>query len=111
MKHGADWLAWSLRFIFGLFVGAFVGTWLISRRFGFPLVGYDLFFIFILGAALVGGAVASHYGDELWLHLVYRVFPPNAPEQSNLSNVCSLVIGNCGVLLMLFAVCRNFDLI
>jgi len=111
MKHGADWLAWFLQFIFGCFVGVFFGFALIIRRHGPPLIGYDMFFVFLSGAALAGGAVASHYGDELWLGSTYRVFPPNAPEQSDLSNICSLVIGICGVLLMLFAVCRSFGLV
>jgi hypothetical protein len=111
MKHGADWLAWFLQFIVGCFVGAFLGFALISRRLGILSLRYDMFFIFVSGAALVGGAIASHYGDELWLRSVYRAFPPQAPKQSNLSNICSLVVGICGVLLMLFAVCRNFGLI
>jgi hypothetical protein len=110
-RGGADWLSWVLQFIFGFFVGAFFGVALITRRHRFPFIGGNMFFVFILGAALVGGAIASHYGDELWLHSTYRMFPPDPPEQSDLSNICSLVIGIGGMLVMLFAVCRNFGLI
>jgi len=107
-RSGADWLSWVLQFIVGCFVGAFIGVSLLVRRFGPPLIRGEMYYVFVSGAALVGGAIASHYGDELWLRSVNRRFPPDPPEQSNASNLCSLVIGIGGVLVMLFAVCRNF---
>jgi H+/gluconate symporter-like permease len=108
---GADWLSWVLQFIVGCFVGAFIGFSLILRRYRPPLISGDMCYVFISGAALMGGAIASHYGDELWLRSTYRVFPPDAPEQSKTSNICSLVIGICGVLMVIFSVCRNYGLI
>jgi hypothetical protein len=61
-RGGADWWSWVLQFILGFFVGGFLGFALLTRRHGFPLIGGNMFFVFILGAALAGGAIASHYG-------------------------------------------------
>src|SRR5476649_2568883 len=97
-RVGADWLAWVLQFILGFFVGAVFGVALITGRHASPLIGGNMFFVFASGAALVGGAIASHYGDELWLRSVNQLFPPDPSEQSKLSNICSLVIGIGGVL-------------
>lgn len=107
MRRGADWLGWVLQFIFGSFAGAFLGFALIARRrhSGWML---DVSVVphFILGAGLLGAALASHYGDRLWMD--YRVIPPDSPDQSALSVALSILTGAVGVSLMGFALLRHF---
>ena len=117
MKRSADWLAWALQLIVGLGVGAFVGLQIISRG-SWVVAGYTatpclLLAIeevptFLWGAAFIGGAMASCFGDRLWIGLSYRLIPPEAPQQSNASRFASLGIGVLGCLLILLAVYHNF---
>jgi hypothetical protein len=107
MNRQANWLSWSLQFIIGLVVGGLGGLWLLMRR------GYSMFWLspnlvphFIAGASLLGGGLASYYGDRLWLD--DYIIPQEPPEQSDLSKNLSLLAGCAGVGLMLFAVLRYF---
>lgn len=107
MSHRrADWLGWSLQFIFGFMVGVILGFFLISRR-RHPgwLVNGEVVHHFILGAGLLSAAVASHFGDQLWVD--YRVIPPDVPDQSRFSILLSVMAGVSGVGLMAFAVLRT----
>jgi hypothetical protein len=107
MKRQGNWLAWSLQFIVGLVIGGFVGLRILLRR-GIPMfwLSPNLVPYFLAGASLLGGGIASHYGDRLWLGAGY-IIPNESPNQSDLSNNCSLVAGAAGVSLMVFAICRN----
>jgi hypothetical protein len=61
---------------------------------------------FILGAGLLGGALASHYGDRLWMEV--RTFPLYENAQSRFSVLLSILIGLIGIGLMAFAVSMTF---
>lgn len=101
MKKNADWMAWSLQFIVGLVVGAILGLRALREPELIPRQGAAFF---ILGTALIGGALASIYGDQLWIGESYRVIPPDAPEQSGTSRTVSMIIALTGGLCLLGAV-------
>jgi predicted membrane protein len=112
MNERADWLAWSLQFLFGLVVGALFSLLFIrGGRRSIPLIAGETSPTFILGAALIGAALASHYGDQLWLGDSYRVIPPDKPRHSPASLRASLVVGSIGGFLVLIALARSFGLL
>ena len=76
MNKRADWFAWALQFLVGLVVGALFSVLFIhggGRRL--PLIPLETAPTFVLGAALIGAALASYYGDQLWIGDSYRVGP------------------------------------
>jgi len=113
MKKKADWLAWFLQFVFGAVIGLFIGYMLISKRSRYSyyhggnpyLLQSNDVMPFIIGASLLVGAIASHFGDRLWV--AYRIFPNDEVPNSNFSNLCSIVLGVIGLGLMVFAVVRT----
>jgi O-antigen/teichoic acid export membrane protein len=96
MKPGADWLAWTLQFVFGLLVGAGSGVYFLSRFGRSRDIESPEFMTFIGGAALVGAALASLYGDWLWLGDSYRVIPPQDMQHSDVSKIISVLTGVIG---------------
>ncbi len=114
MNQRADWLAWSLQFVVGLVFGALISLCFIrggGGRRSLPLIIPSIAPSFTLGAALVGAALASYYGDQLWLDSSYRVIPPDAPQHSDISRRVSLITGIVGGGLILFAVARSFGIL
>lgn len=108
MKNGADWFAWSLQFLAGLVVGGLAGVIFLadhSRRRGF--IDSPQAPVFLAGTALIGAALASFYGDELWLGDSYRAIPPNGIAHSEVSRIASVGAGVLGGLLVLGAVLRQ----
>ena len=103
----ADWLAWSLQFFAGSIIGLFLGYAVAGRKryYAVSLLAPDDIMPFALGAALLGGALASHYGDRLWME--DRVFPNDPVQQSQFSFSCSVTIGFVGVGLMGCAMLRT----
>jgi uncharacterized membrane protein YeaQ/YmgE (transglycosylase-associated protein family) len=69
----ADWLGWILQFILGFIAGVVGGFVLASRRRSGWWLNSGMVLYFILGAGLLGGDLASHYGDRLWMEV--RTFP------------------------------------
>jgi hypothetical protein len=111
MKRGADWFAWSLQFIVGLVIGAFIGVATIARRRtlgGGWWLASDQVSTFIWGAALIGAGLASFYGDRLWLGSSFRVIPPDGIKHSDTSSMVSILTGLLGVVLVLRAILRHF---
>jgi hypothetical protein len=112
MNERADWLAWSLQCLLGLVVGALFSVIFIGGgRRSIPLIAREHSPTFILGTALIGAALASHYGDQLWLGDSYRVIPPDKPRHSLASLRASLTVGCIGGLLVLIALARSFGLL
>ena len=112
MKRSADWLAWSLQLIVGLAVGGVIGLRVISRgRYnpGFSLATEHVP-LFLWGAAMVGGGLASYFGDKLWIGDSYRVIPPDAPQNSPASRALSVFIGLLGGGWILLACYRQLGL-
>jgi len=99
-KNAADWLAWSLQFLLGIVAGVIVGAVLIFRtRVGFSMQAGSLA-AFFCGGSLVGGALASYYGDRLWLGHSTRVIAPNSFRHSSASRMASMVTGSAGAALV-----------
>jgi hypothetical protein len=107
----ADWLGWVLQFIVGFVLGCLLGFIVISK--GRYSTGYwvnsEVVLYFILGAGLLGGSLASHYGDRLWMDV--RVFPLYENSQSRFSILLSVLIGLIGVGLMVFAVLKTIGIV
>ena len=113
MKRGADWLAWGLQFALGLVVGAVVGLGLVlrgSRNLGGVRLAAGNLALLVLGAALLGGGLASRYGDRLWLGGSYRVVEPNGIAQSKASRIASFAAGIGGGVAALAAILRQCGL-
>ena len=67
---------------------------------------------FCIGIGLIVGAVATHYGDRLWLgENCNRTLPPDEVEESNASRTCTIVIGLAGAALMIYAILRTMKVI
>lgn len=102
-ENKADWVAWTLQFIVGAFVGMVVGILPFSKnRRGGPLLTIDshILLIFLLGTSLIGAGLASLKGDRLWIGQNYRCIPPDAPKQTRASVTASYVTGISGSLLV-----------
>lgn len=104
-RGGANWLGWTLQFVAGALAGLFFGFIAISRRRSGWWLDTDVVPCFLLGAALAGAALGSHYGDQLWVD--YRVIPPDAPAQSRWSKLLSLAAGLWGAYLMASALLKT----
>ena len=66
--------------------------------------------MFVIGAAFIGAALASYFGDKLWIGLTYRVIPPDAPKHNIRSCLASLIVGLIGLILCSIAICRSVNL-
>lgn len=114
MKRSADWLAWSLHFVVGLAVGAFIGVAIVSRRRRFGSgcwLAPEQAPFFICGAALLGAGLASLYGDRLWLGSSFRVIPPTDIQHSNTSRILSIVMVFAGSITLAAVILRHFGLV
>jgi hypothetical protein len=104
-KPEADWLAWTLQLIFGFVVGVIMAFVAMPRRTPLWDDPHGLLLL-LAGGGLIGAAFGSHYGDRLWGE-AYKYYPPDEPQQSTLSDYCSLVIGFAGFLCVLFCVLQH----
>ena len=114
-KPKADWLGWWIQLIFGIVVGSLLGCALASKgRYspGWWLDG-NLVFPFVIGAGLITGAIASQFGDRLWMENFSKfVFPDDSDiPQSNLSKICSILIGITGAGMMIYAILTTMKVI
>lgn len=111
MNERSDWIAWSLQLVAGFVAGAFCSVFFIGGPRGIPLIAPGSILIFVMGAALVGAAFASHYGDRLWMGSLYRVIPPEEPQHSAATRRASFAVGYIGGALVLVALGRSFGLL
>lgn len=102
----ADWIAWTLQLIFGFVIGVIIAFAAMPRHSPLWFDAHG-FFLFLAGGGLIGAALGSHYGDRLWSGISYRYRPPDSPQQSTLSDYCSLAIGFAGLLCVLFCVLQH----
>jgi len=100
----ADWLAWFLQLIFGIVVGIVLGFYLAQVRRGGWWLKNDVVYDFTIGAGLITGAIASQYGDRLWMGDSNSLFPEDGIKQSYYSILCSILIGIKGAGLVIYAV-------
>jgi len=108
MKNGADWLAWSVQFVAGLFIGCLFGFYCFARPWTWQTERIPGF---LTGIALVGAGLASRYGDQLWFSSFYSLDPPKTPEHNRVSRMVSLAITLLGIGVILFALLRNLRLL
>ena len=108
---GADWLAWALQFILGLIVGLILAVALISRRRHSFWMAPEAIPAYFLGAALLGAALASYYGDRLWLGSSYRIISPDGIRHSAKSRAASISTGVVGGIFVLAAIFKHFAVI
>jgi hypothetical protein len=112
MNDQSDWLAWGMHFVLGGVVGAGFGSIFIrGGRRSIPLIERDHGLLFVLGMALLVAAMASRYGDALWVGDNYRVIPPDEPRHSSATLRASIAAGGVGVLLMCLALARTYGLL
>jgi len=101
-----------MHFLAGMLAGALFSVLFIKEgRRSIPLIAPESSPTFILGVALVGAALASLYGDQLWVGSNYRVIPPNAPKTSAISRWASSTAGCIGVAFIFVALGRTFGLL
>ena len=107
VKNSADWLAWTLQFLLGLVAGAIVGAVIILRtRVGFSMQA-GVLVTYFCGAAFIGGALASYYGDRLWLGPSSRIISPHSLQRSSTSRVASMASGAAGAALVAVALMKH----
>ncbi len=108
---GADWLAWALQFILGLIVGLIFGAVLILRRRHSFWMAAEAIPFHLMGAALIGAALASYYGDRLWLGSSYRIISADGIRHSGKSRAVSISTGVVGGILVMTAILKHFAVI
>jgi hypothetical protein len=110
-RQQADWLAWSLQAILGVFVGIVVGFGVLSEMHELPWLSGRPALLFVCGAGLVGAGIASLFGDQLWMGENYRVLAPNAPEHSPISRTVSWWLVAAGIASLAVAILRGLRLL
>lgn len=108
---GADWLAWALQFILGLIVGLIFGAVLILRQRHSFWMAAEAILAYFLGAALLGAALASYYGDRLWLGSSYRIISADGIRHSGKSRAASISTGVVGGILVMAAILKHFAVV
>jgi hypothetical protein len=111
MKKSADWFAWLLHGLYGLFVGLVTGLALTVRRgMGFWLRA-EFMIPFLVGVALIGDGLGSRYGDRLWMGDNYYMLPPDEPAQSNLSDWISWSLVASGTATCIVTILKHFGVL
>ena len=71
---------------------------------------FGAFSTYLSGTALVGGALASYYGDRLWLGHSSRIIAPNSVRNSSASRTASMTAGTAGAALIVAALLKHCGL-
>ena len=105
-QRPADWMAWSLQFIFGAFIfyaGGKHGIFRWTSSQSFIDMDHPMAVCFLTGCALVGGGIASRWGDRFWVGDEYRVIPPDGIDHNRLSRFLSHLSMASGLVLLAVA--------
>ena len=111
MKKGADWLAWSLQFLAGLFVGAILALYITRRSWYSAAAASQYILMPIIGAALIGAGLASYFGDRLWFGASYSIIPPEDIQHSATSRTVSVIAIALGGAMVLLALLLNLHVV
>jgi hypothetical protein len=101
-KPGTDWLAWSLQFVFGFFIGAGVGFIMARRLVGFRFIGFGQMLYVMGGAALCCGACTSFLGNRALM--MPSLYGPTEPTPSRRARTCSFAVGIAGASLVFLSI-------
>lgn len=99
------WVAWFLRFVAGSVTGVLLGFLFSLRRRSGPWIVPDLLAYYVLGFALIIGALATLLGDRLWLGDASIVEEPS--ERNPVQKAISWVLLLSGLGLVAFCVYRS----
>ncbi len=103
----ANWLEIGAHFVVGFVVGALIGCATTGRRYSRWLSG-DLLLAWIIGAGLIGGAVAAMEGNTLWYRWRSPLFGVAAPEHSRGSLFAMWIVGIAGAVVLVLVLFRRF---
>lgn len=102
-QRPADWMAWSLQFLLGAGVFVFLGLRFISEGLPVQQATSVTLALILLSFALVGGGIASRWGDRFWVGDEYRVIPPDGIDHNRLSRFLSHLSMASGLILLAVA--------
>jgi hypothetical protein len=102
-----NWLEIGAHFIFGFVIGALIGFAAAGRRYSRWLTG-DLLLAWIIGAGLIGGAVAATEGNTLWYRWRSPLLGVAAPEHSRSSFFAMRLVGIAGAAILVGVLVRRF---
>jgi len=102
MKPRADWLAWSLQLVAGLFAGSGVGFIIARGLVRLRFTDFDHMLYVVVGVSLCCGAFTSFHGNRAWM--MPSVFAPSEPPQSRRARTCSIIVGTIGAGLILIPI-------
>jgi hypothetical protein len=105
----ADWLSFTLHFIFGLVVGFFVGLYSITRNASGTNLAEEFIIPFLFGASLIGAGLATKLGDRLWIGDNCRIIPPDAPRHSQVSYYSAISTIVLGSAVVVFSIISHFS--
>jgi len=105
----ADWLAWSLQLLLGLFVGGIAGALMGNRMMRLYFIGVEELHLVVAGAALFGGAIASYRGEDTWT--TRSALDPERPIPASQCRSWSIAIGSVGILTFSCAVIRHLHIV
>jgi hypothetical protein len=110
MKQKADWFAWVFQYIFGFIGGGCFAFAMTHKRFRVRSNGLITEHVdtFIVGMALIWAAMASFYGDRLWLGSNYKIIPPDDISHNKISRLLSIITGTLGVTLVFKSLLHNW---
>jgi hypothetical protein len=104
----ADWMSFVLHFVFGLFVGCFVGFITIGRRGHGIWLQEELILPYLSGTSLLCAGLGAKFGDRLWMANHYRVIPPDSAKHDSRSRSLSMVSTVLGAGLAVFSLVQHF---
>jgi hypothetical protein len=104
----ADWISFVLHFVFGLFVGCFVGFITISRRRHGIWLQEELILPYLSGSSLFCAGLGAKLGDRLWIGDNYRVIPPDSAKHNRRSILASMISIVCGAGLAVVSLFLHF---
>ena len=96
-----EWGSWVLQLVFGMLLGFGLGLRPARLFLRGGISDASGMIWFLAGAALIGGAVTSYFGNQLWTR--GWIFAPPEPPPSPKVRRVSLIVGALGGLMLVWA--------